>query len=600
MKISLSQWLKKNITLLTNTASLIGTTAVTSALGFAYWWLAARQFTLDAVGLASASVSAMMLLGNLFALGLGTLLITELPRQPGQAPSLISTALIVVGGTGCIGGIGFAVLVPYLSPGLQPLHASVITVLIFAAGVSLTAITLVLDQALIGLLRGDVQLWRNTSFSALKLCFLFLASLWIATRTGISIYTTWTLGNLLSLLMTIAYIKFNTYPSLRVFLPQWQMIRKLGRAALQHHALNITLQIPTFLLPLLVTALLSTTMNAWFYVSWMLASFVFMIPISLTTVLHAMSSAHPSSLAQKIRTTMGISFVISLAADVFLEVAAQPVLEIFGHSYAQHAVWCLRILVLAAFPLIIKNHYISICRIHDHITQAFFIMIPGGVIELVAAGLGAFYGGIAGVSVGWVVGISIEALFMGPVVYKAIRPQEKVLLNQSVDEAYFMMEPIWNMNTLPLPSIEIVALSGQTLYNNSSKGQYDLRPAHLQNNTYDRSMEDTINIESNNMYDHLETQDLSLLGTVETSYVEVDTVKLGMLHTLRRPDVMDIVLFLLPFLALFLWLTSMQRVTLNEMNDLGLISVLSPNIIAALVILVVSYTLTLRRKDLRV
>ena len=96
----LLQLAKANRVMLLNAGSLIGTFAVTASLGFAYWWLAAREFPAETVGFSSAAISAMTLLGLFCMLGLGTLLIGELPRQPGREVSLISAALIVVGGVG--------------------------------------------------------------------------------------------------------------------------------------------------------------------------------------------------------------------------------------------------------------------------------------------------------------------------------------------------------------------------------------------------------------------------------------------------------------------------------------------------------------------
>ena len=108
---SLYQWMKTNRVMLVNAGSLVATSAVTSVLGFTYWWLAARQFPPQVVGLASATISAMTLLGTFAMLGLGTLLIGELPRQKGKAASLISTVLIVAGGVGGVLGIIFAVVI---------------------------------------------------------------------------------------------------------------------------------------------------------------------------------------------------------------------------------------------------------------------------------------------------------------------------------------------------------------------------------------------------------------------------------------------------------------------------------------------------------
>ncbi|HCI82958.1 MAG TPA: hypothetical protein DHW02_25075, partial [Ktedonobacter sp.] len=90
--------------MLFNAGSLVATFGVKAGLGYAYWWVAARQFSPDAVGFASAAISAMTLLGTLCMLGLGTLLIRELPRQPGHEVSLITAALLIVGAVGgCIG-----------------------------------------------------------------------------------------------------------------------------------------------------------------------------------------------------------------------------------------------------------------------------------------------------------------------------------------------------------------------------------------------------------------------------------------------------------------------------------------------------------------
>ena len=136
---ALLQWISSNRIILVNSGSLVGTMAVTSVLGFVYWWVAARQFPPEAVGIASAAVSSMMLLGTICMLGLGTLLITELPRQPGKETTLISTALVVGGGVGAGIGILFAVVAPYASAQFNPLKASVADIVIFAIGVSLTA-----------------------------------------------------------------------------------------------------------------------------------------------------------------------------------------------------------------------------------------------------------------------------------------------------------------------------------------------------------------------------------------------------------------------------------------------------------------------------
>ncbi len=417
MRTLLYQWARKNSVILVNAGSLVGTTAVTSVLGFAYWWLAARQFSPEALGLASAAISAMMLLGSLGIVGLGTLLIGELPRQQGKEVSLISATLIVVGAVGGCLGIVFAAVAPYLSNDFQVLRASIENVALFAVGVSLTAITSVLDQALIGLLRGELQLWRNTLFAGVKLAALFVAGLWLSHTTGLTIYATWVIGNALSLaaLARFAPVK----GARRSYLPQWGLLRMLGPAALKHHALNLTLDAPALILPVLVTVLLSATTNAWFYVSWSLASIANIVTVILTTILYAVCSAQPTELARKIRLTLSLALAATVLANCVLLPGARQVLGLFGHRYAEQAAWSLRILALESFPFIIKSHYIAVSRIQSRIAPATLLTLASGTLELGGAALGARLGGLSGLSLGWLAAVCIEAVIMFRTVYRA-------------------------------------------------------------------------------------------------------------------------------------------------------------------------------------
>ncbi len=418
---ALLQLAKANSVMLLNAGSLIGTFAVTTSLGFVFWWLAARQFPPETVGISSAAISAMALLGLVCMLGLGTLLMGELPRQPGREASLISAALIVVGGIGGCAGIVFALVAPFVSAGFQPLRASLGDIAIFTVGVSLTAITLVLDQALIGLLRGQLQLWRNTLFAGTKLAALVVAAFWLSHVVGLTIYATWTAGNIVSLVALAGFAILKGKWSGRIQLPQWGLLRKLGLAALEHHIFNLMLQAPNLILPLLVTIILSATANAWFYVSLMLSNFGYCVCLALTTVLYATNAAQPAALAHKARLTLGLATATSVLAICMLFLGAKQILALFGHTYAEQATWSLRILVIGTLPLVIKDHYVAVSRIQGRIMNAMWLTAPGVFFEAAIAALGGLFGGLPGLCLGWVIALCMEALLMFPRVHKAIR-----------------------------------------------------------------------------------------------------------------------------------------------------------------------------------
>lgn len=412
----LRRWVEANQVILANAASLIGTTAVTSSFGFFFWWFAARLFPPAAVGLASAAISAMMLLGTVGMLGLGTLLIGELHRQPDKTGPLITTAMLVAGMAAGGLGILFAVVAPHLSTEFEPLAQGFESVTLFVSGVVLSAITLVLDQALIGLLSGRLQLWRNTFFAAAKLIALLIAGIWFAERHGLTIYTTWIVGNLVSLVAVAGIILLK---GIRIiYRPLWGLLRELGRSALEHHTLNIALIAPGKALPVLVTGLLSAKLNASFYIAWMIASFAFVAPGALTTVLYAVGAADPTSLPDKIRLTLKLSLLAGLLTSSILLVSSTQVLSLFGTAYAEQAAWILPILALGVFPLIVKDHYVAICRVHSRILVAAMLMIAGGIFELIMAVIGASISGLLGLSLGWVAALCVEAALMASMVYK--------------------------------------------------------------------------------------------------------------------------------------------------------------------------------------
>jgi O-antigen/teichoic acid export membrane protein len=417
------KWIKTNSALLVNAASLVSTTAVTSVLGFAYWWVAARFLRAQVVGMASAAISAMSLLGMISTLGLGTLLIGELARQTGRAFSLIGGALLLVLGVGCVVGGFFVLATPQFSSELTFLSDSAGVAAFFALSVGLTAVTLVLDQALIGLLQGPLQLERNTWFALTKLIVMLLVCLLLRHKGWFALFATWTVGSIFSLVRLGIHVLHTKRNWSREDLPQWSVLHKLGPSALQHYALNMILQVPDMILPLLVTVIISASANAGFYIASMLANFVFVGSNALTTVLFATTSAEPEELVHRSRLTIGIALLACCAANVVLFFGARPLLLVFGHHYANDATWSLRLLGLAAFPLIIKSHYTALCRIEQRILPALLPLTLSCALEIIAAAIGAEMHGLIGLSLGWLLMLLAEAIFMFRPVYNMASPQ---------------------------------------------------------------------------------------------------------------------------------------------------------------------------------
>lgn len=399
-----------------NASSLLATTGVTSAMGFAYWAIAARTFSQRAVGYGSATVSAVTLLGTIGMFGLGTVLIGELPRRARRG-GLVAAALLTSGLGSLVLGLGFAAIAPSLSSRFALITGTPLRALLVTFSVVLMAVGLVFDQATIGVLRGGVQLYRNFVFSLAKLLVLPVTAMVLHDQFGAGITVSWAAGMVLSL--AAAAIQLRRSGAAVLYKPDWGVLRGLGRTALAHNWLNLAIAVPYSLIPVLVTVIISPSANAAFYAAWMLSGFVYIIPQHLSTVLFAVAAGDPQAMARKLRFTLGISVLVGLPGSVALGLGAHLALSLFGAGYARIATLPLVLLAVGYLPSIPRVHYIAVCRATGRVSRAAVVLTTFAAIEIAAAALGGVLHGLIGLSVALLAVNTAEGIATAPAVVKA-------------------------------------------------------------------------------------------------------------------------------------------------------------------------------------
>ncbi|MGV1005440.1 MAG: family 16 glycosylhydrolase [Candidatus Nanopelagicales bacterium] len=407
--------------LLQSAAALASTTVVTAGLGFVYWAVAARAFPAIAVGESSTAITAVSLIAPLTVLGFGTLLLAELPTMKQGRSTLLSTAALLTGVVASAVALGCAFGLPSDFLGLPEIGSRPAVALIFAATVATQCIGLLFDQALLSVVGGGMQLRRNLVQSVVKLVLLIVFALTLARFGSLAIFTSWLLANIASLGFGVVMLMRRYHVPLRRLVPVPAALHGLHFDAARHHVLNIAMFVPYFAMPIVANVVLGSQQAAYFYAAWSVASFVFFLPMALSTALFASGARDSSTLLMEFRKTLRYSLLACTAANVGVVVLGRPVLHIFGEPYAAYGYAPLIVLCLGGLGLVVKDHHVTLARLTDDVGREALLVGAFSIVEVAAAAFGAWRGGLTGLTLGWLAAVGLGAVVYGPRVWRAYR-----------------------------------------------------------------------------------------------------------------------------------------------------------------------------------
>ena len=275
-----------------------------------------------------------------------------------------------------------------------------------------------LDQAVLVLGTGSLQLERNALSSVAKLAAL-LALTGLGETGGMSIFLAWTAGNAVSLPLVAWRTRGGRalQDSRRLF--DLSGMRGLWRSAASHHALNMTIQAPLQILPLLVLTRISAEANGYFNTAILLAAAVFSLPYALTIGLFAASAGDERALLDRMRITLPLSLVVTAGGFLALVPLGSTVLGLFGRQYAEQAYGTLLLVVLAGLPFVVRDHFVALRRVQGRTTGATVVVGAFTAVEMAAAATGAASAGTTGLCVAWVAVLSVEAVVLSVPLHRA-------------------------------------------------------------------------------------------------------------------------------------------------------------------------------------
>lgn len=395
-----------------NSIGIVGTTAVNASLGYGYWTAAARLMPDASVGLGSAVISAMVVLSLLVHLGPGAGLIARLPkRRHGREWLLTFTSVQLT----CmlVTLVAAASAVVPLAELIKPLHVLVTSPALaatFVFGAVFWTGSGLLDYMFIAERRTNLMFLRNGASSLVKLLALIPLALAAPGSGPLDLAGTWAFSGLFGTAAGLVICHRRVHPLSWTGLAGARAeLVELARPSLMHHLISVGGLIPTYLLPMTVTARLGAQQNAYFYVTWMVGSAIFMISPAVSSALFAEGSHDISGLRRTSLRSLMMTLGVIAAPSAVLCLIGRFVLSVFGAHYAAAGYALLVVLVLSSFPDTVTNVAIATLRVRTMLPGAVLVNGSMAVISVAGAWLLTPKFGIIGAGEAWLAAQTIGA-----------------------------------------------------------------------------------------------------------------------------------------------------------------------------------------------
>ncbi|MHA6630808.1 lipopolysaccharide biosynthesis protein [Pseudonocardia sichuanensis] len=375
--------------------ALVLSSGISSVIGLLFWVLAARMFDPAVVGVGSAALSAMTLLGSAAHLNMGNAMLRFVPVAGGRAKAIVMGCFAVGAGVGTVLGLGFAAGAGFWAPELVEGFGYPALIGFFAVSTPIWTLFVLQDAALTSIRRADLVLVENAVFALLKIGMLVLAAV-LAVPGGIAV--SWVVATVLVVLVVIGFLA-RALPSGAGRPGEPVTARDLAGFVRADYAGNIFWQAAVFGLPLVVIALAGAEGAATYGVIWQIGFGLYLVAIGMGKSMVTHAAGDPTKAERARRGMERKALTLIVPAAVVIVVAAHPLLSLFGRAYAESGSVLLVLLALSAIPHVVTASTTWAARIHRN--GAVLVGLPAATSVCVITGTVVLVPMIGVAGAGW-------------------------------------------------------------------------------------------------------------------------------------------------------------------------------------------------------
>ncbi len=416
-----------------NAVYLMTASAASSLLGFIFWVVAARFYSVEDIGLAAAVIAAAGLVTTFAHLGLGMGLIRFLPHSGTNSNSMINTTLTIGVLASVAASLIFIVGLGFWSPALLFLKQDPGYLVAFIILAIVYQVWYLIDHTYIAKRRAGFVTAQSLIFQLLKILLVillaaFFQSFGIIASWGISLGV----ASLIGMFLFLPRVQLGYRP---FFAVNREVVKVLMRFSSANYFSILFWLAPGMILPIMVVNLLGAEPNAYFYIAWTIGTTLPLIIGAVSTSLFAEGSYDEKTLGLNIWRSLKMTFVILVPVVILVIAIAPQLLHLFGSSFAANGSTIVRILAIAALPTIINFHYIQVNRVENKMKVLVGFTFISAVVSLGLAYLLLSTNGIIGAAIAWLVAQGIMSIAAGASLLKT-RHTQKVEPNHEKKQYY--------------------------------------------------------------------------------------------------------------------------------------------------------------------
>jgi O-antigen/teichoic acid export membrane protein len=384
-----------------NTVYIMLNAITGAAFGFFFWMIAAKLYSKEDVGVATALISSIYLLLLFSRMGLDNSMIKFLPK--GDKNKILGTTLLVSTFSSIVLGIVYIMGIDYFSPGLNIIKEPLPSILFLGCVVAVSC-TSTLAITFIAIRNAKNFFWQSIILGLRIPVLFFLISL-----KSIGILTSLGMAYALAFIfLLVVLIKSNLLPTIAF---DKDYLKKSFRFSTGNYISSILLSAPTYILPIIVLETLGAESTAYYYIAYTIASILFLVPSSVGTSMFVEGS-HGEAIKKTTIKSLKTIFVMLVPGILILFFFGGFLLHLVGKDYSANAENLIRIFALSSVFVTISSVYFSIKKIQGEVKDQ---IVLSGLIALLLP-LTSYYlmktYGIDGVGYAWIISYGIVALII--------------------------------------------------------------------------------------------------------------------------------------------------------------------------------------------